>query len=157
VPQATIPPVGAKIMDLQLPESKMSKSAESPQGTIAILDPPDAIAKKIRGAVTDSGREVVASEDKPAISNLLTIYSVVSDRSIDDLQDQYAAGGYAQFKSDLADALVAYLEPFQRRYHELKEAPDEIARLLRIGSSKAQVVAAETKGLAFDRVGFLPP
>jgi tryptophanyl-tRNA synthetase len=157
VPQATIPPVGAKIMDLQLPESKMSKSAESPQGTIAILDPPDAIAKKIRGAVTDSGREVVASEDKPAISNLLTIYSVVSDRSIDDLQDQYAAGGYAQFKSDLADALVAYLEPFQRRYHELKEDPDEIARLLRIGSSKAQVVAAETKGLAFDRVGFLPP
>jgi tryptophanyl-tRNA synthetase len=157
VPQATIPPVGAKIMDLQLPRSKMSKSAESPQGTIAILDPPEDIAKKIRSAVTDSGRDVVASEDKPAITNLLTIYSVVSDRSIEDLQAQYADGGYAPFKSDLADSLVAYLEPFQRRYRELKEDPGEIARLLRVGSAKAQEIAARTKELAFERVGFLPP
>jgi tryptophanyl-tRNA synthetase len=157
IPQATIPPVGAKIMDLQLPDAKMSKSADSPQGTIAILDAPDAIAKKIRSAVTDSGREVVASEDKPAITNLLTIYSVVSGRSVEDLQGQYAAGGYAQFKSDLADALVAYLEPFQRRYAELKADPGEIARLLRIGSAKAQEVAAGMKAVAFDRMGFLSP
>jgi len=155
VPQATIPPVGAKIMDLQLPEQKMSKSAE-PAGTIAALAPPEVIAKKVRSAVTDSGREVLASEDKPAISNLLTIFSVVTDRSIEDLQHQYADGGYAPFKSDLADALVAYLEPFQRRYHELKGDPAEIGRLLDIGAHKAQAVAAETKALAFERVGFLP-
>jgi tryptophanyl-tRNA synthetase len=157
VPQATIPPVGAKIMDLQFPEQKMSKSADSPQGTIAALDPPEVIAKKVRSAVTDSGREVIASEDKPAITNLLTIFSVVTDRSIEDLQHQYADGGYATFKSDLADALVAYLEPFQRRYHELKGDPAEIGRLLDIGATKAQAVAAETKAAAFDRVGFLPP
>ncbi len=156
VPEATIPPVGAKIMDLQVPDAKMSKSAD-PQGTIAILDSPETIAKKVRSAVTDSGREVLASEDKPAITNLLTIYSVVSDRSFEDLQDRYADGGYAPFKADLADALVAYLEPFQRRYRELKADPGEIARLLRIGSAKAQSVAAQTKALAFDRMGFLPP
>jgi len=156
LPEATVPPVGAKIMDLQFPEAKMSKSADSPQGTIAVLDPPEAIAKKVRSAVTDSGREVVASEDKLAITNLLTIYSVVAERSVEDLQDQYADGGYAPFKADLADALVAYLEPFQRRYHELKADPAEIERLLRIGSGKASEVAAATKALAFDRVGFLP-
>ncbi|HXJ62809.1 MAG TPA: tryptophan--tRNA ligase [Actinomycetota bacterium] len=156
MPEATIPPVGAKIMDLQEPEAKMSKSADSPQGTIAALDPPEAIAKKVRSAVTDSGREVVAGEDKPAITNLLTIYSIVAERSIEDLQNQYAGGGYAPFKADLADALVAYLEPFQQRYHELKADLAEIERLLRIGSSKAQEVAATTKALAFDRVGFLP-
>jgi tryptophanyl-tRNA synthetase len=156
LPEATIPPVGAKIMDLQFPEAKMSKSADSPQGTIAALDPPEAIAKKVRSAVTDSGREVVAAEDKPAITNLLTIFSVATDRTIEDLQGQYADGGYAPFKSDLADALIAYLEPFQRRYHELKADPGEIARLLDIGAKKAQAVAAETKALAYDRVGFLP-
>lgn len=158
IPEATIPPVGAKIMDLQMPESKMSKSADSPQGTIAALDPPEAIAKKVKSAVTDSGRDVVAREDKPAITNLLTIYSVVTDRPVEDIQDQYAGGpGYAQFKSDLADALVAYFEPFQRRYRELKENPDEIARQLAIGAEKAQAVASETKALAFEAVGFLPP
>jgi tryptophanyl-tRNA synthetase len=156
LPQATIPPVGAKIMDLQFPEAKMSKSADSPQGTIAVLDPPESISKKVRSAVTDSGREVVASEDKPAITNLLTIYSAVADRPIADLQDQYGDGGYAQFKADLADALVAYLEPFQRRYHELKADPGEIERLLRIGSTKAHEIAAPMKALAFERVGFLP-
>jgi len=157
VPEATIPPVGAKIMDLQEPDAKMSKSA-APAGTIAALDSPAAIAKKVRSAVTDSGRDVVAREDKPAITNLLTIYSVVTGRTVEDIQDQYAGGaGYAQFKSDLADALVAYLEPFQQRYHELKANPDETARLLAIGAGKAQAVAAETKALAFDRVGFLPP
>ena len=153
LPEATIPPVGAKIMDLQMPESKMSKSAESPQGTIAALDPPNAIAKKVKSAVTDSGRDVLAREDKPAITNLLTIYSVVTDRPVADIQDQYAGGpGYAQ----LADALVAYFAPFQQRYHELKADPTEIARLLAIGADKARAVAADTKALAFDRVGFLP-
>jgi tryptophanyl-tRNA synthetase len=157
LPKATIPPVGAKIMDLQNPESKMSKSADSPQGTIAALDPPEVIAKKFRSAVTDSGREVIAGPDKPAITNLLAIFSAVSGRSIEDLQGQYADGGYAPFKADLADAVIAFLEPFQRRYRELKDDPGEIARRLRIGADKARSVASETKALAFDRVGFLPP
>jgi tryptophanyl-tRNA synthetase len=156
LPEATIPPVGAKIMDLQSPEAKMSKSADSPQGTIAVLDPPEVLARKVKSAVTDSGREVVAREDKPAITNLLTIHSVISGESIEALQDRYAEGGYAKFKSDLADELVAFLEPFQRRYRELKDDPGEIARLLGFGAQKARAVASETKELAYDRVGFLP-
>ena len=156
VPEATIPPVGAKIMDLQNPGSKMSKSADSPQGTIAILDPPDAITRKVRSAVTDSGREVVVREDKPAITNLLTIYSVVSGEPIGALEDRYGGSGYAQFKSNLAEALVAYLEPFQKRYAELQDDPGEIARLLAVGAGKARAVAGETLTAAYDRVGFLP-
>ncbi len=156
VPEATIPPVGAKIMDLQNPGSKMSKSADSPQGTIAILDPPDAITRKVRSAVTDSWREVVVREDKPAITNLLTIYSVVSGEPIGALEDRYGGSGYAQFKSNLAEALVAYLEPFQKRYAELQDDPGEIARLLAVGAGKARAVAGETLTAAYDRVGFLP-
>jgi tryptophanyl-tRNA synthetase len=156
LPQATIPPVGAKIMDLQNPEAKMSKSSESPQGTLAILDPPEELARKVRTAVTDSGREVVAREDKPAITNLLTIYATVSGQAIEALEERYRDSGYAQFKSDLADELVAFLEPFQRRYRELREDPGEIARLLGIGSEKARAIASEMLARAYDKVGFLP-
>jgi tryptophanyl-tRNA synthetase len=156
VPEATIPPVGAKIMDLQNPEAKMSKSSESPQGTVAILDSPEDLARKVRTAVTDSGREIVAREDKPAITNLLTIYSVVSGQTIQALEERYQGSGYAQFKSDLASELVAFLEPFQRRYRELRDDPGEIARLLGIGAEKARGFAADMLALAYDRVGFLP-
>ena len=157
LPQATIPPIGAKIMDLQFPEAKMSKSADSPNGTLAILDSPEEIVRKVRTAVTDSGREIVAREDKPAITNLLTILSVVTGDDVESLEGRYAGAGYAQLKSDLADALVAYLEPFHKRYRELRDDPGEIARMLRIGAEKARAVAAETLAVAYDRVGFLPP
>src|SRR5439155_20531461 len=90
LPDAAIPPVGAKIMHLQFPEAKMSKSADSPQGTVAILDSPDAIRRKVRAAVTDSGREVVAREDKPAITNLLTILSIVTGDTVEALEARYA-------------------------------------------------------------------
>jgi tryptophanyl-tRNA synthetase len=156
LPEATIPPVGAKIMDLQNPEAKMSKSSESPQGTVAILDPPEELTRKVRTAVTDSGREIVAREDKPAITNLLTIYSVIAGQPVEDLEARYEGSGYAQFKSDLAEELVAFLEPFQRRYRELRDDPGEIARLLGIGAEKARAVAADMLALAYDRVGFLP-
>ncbi len=156
LPEATVPPVGAKIMDLQNPGAKMSKSSESPQGTIAILDPPEDLARKVRTAVTDSGREVIAREDKPAITNLLTIHSIISGQPVDALEERYAGSGYAQFKSDLADELVAFLEPFQRRYHDLRDDPGEIARLLGIGAEKARAVASEMLALAYDRVGLLP-
>jgi tryptophanyl-tRNA synthetase len=106
--------------------------------------------------VTDSGREIVAREDKPAITNLLTIHSVISGQSIEALEARYAGAGYAQFKSDLADELVAFLEPFQRRYRELREDPGEIARLLGIGAEKARTIASEMLAQAYERVGFLP-
>jgi tryptophanyl-tRNA synthetase len=157
VPEAAIPPVGARILDLQKPEDKMSKSTDSPTGTIrVILDSPDEIRKKVMSAVTDSGREIVAVEEKPAITNLLTIFSVVSGRSVPELETAYAGKGYGEFKADLAEALVEFLRPVQVRYRELMSDTDEIARLLEIGAAKAQKIAAEVLNEVYDRVGLLP-
>jgi tryptophanyl-tRNA synthetase len=156
IPQAVIPKVGARIMDLQTPEAKMSKSEDSPQGTIDLLDPPDVIRKKIKTAVTDSGREILAREDKPAISNLLSIYSVASGRTIESLEAEYEGKGYGDLKNDLADAIVAYLLPIQERYRKFSSDPGEVARILEIGAEKAQAVAAKTLATVYDRVGFLP-
>ena len=155
VPQATIPKVGAKIVDLQNPAAKMSKSSESPRGTIKLTDSADDIRKKIKTAVTDSGRDVVAAPDRPAITNLLTIYSVASGKSIKELEGELAGKGYADLKGGLADALVAFLEPIQKRYGELKSDPGELQRLLGKGADKAQSIALKTASEAYEKVGFL--
>ena len=143
-------------MDLQNPEAKMSKSEDSPQGTIDVLDSPDAIRKKIKTAVTDSGKEIVARDDKPAITNLLSIYSVASGKSIKVLEAEFAGKGYGDLKKDLADALVAYLEPIQQRYKTYASDPAEVARILEGGAEKAQSYASKTLATVYDRVGFLP-
>jgi tryptophanyl-tRNA synthetase len=156
IPQAAIPKVGARIMDLQNPEAKMSKSEDSPQGTIDLLDPPDVIRKKIKTAVTDSGREIRVAEDKPAISNLLSIYSVASGRTITSLEAEYEGKGYGDLKKDLADAVVAYVVPIQERYRKFSSEPGEVARILEVGAEKAQAIAAKTLATVYDRVGFLP-
>ncbi|MGH2783964.1 MAG: tryptophan--tRNA ligase [Actinomycetota bacterium] len=156
VPQATIPKVGAKILDLQNPAAKMSKSADSPRGTVKVTDTPDEIRKKIKTAVTDSGRDVVAAPDRPAIANLLTIYSFATGKTIQELQDELAGKGYAELKGGLTDALIAFLDPIQKRYADLKNDPAELARLVEKGAGKAQEVASETLATAYDRVGFLP-
>jgi len=155
VPQASIPKVGAKILDLQT-LAKMSKSADSPQGTVKVTDPPDVIRKKIKVAVTDSGRDVVASEDKPAITNLLTIYSVATGKSVPELEAELAGKGYADLKAGLADALIAFLEPIQKRYADLIADRAELARMLQKGADKAQAVASKTLEAVYERVGFLP-
>src|SRR5919108_6677876 len=123
VPEAYVPKVGGRVMDLQVPDAKMSKSAVSPNGRIELLDPPEVIRRKVRSAVTDSGREVVARPDKPAISNLLELFSVVSNRSVGELEQAYAGRGYGDFKADLAEAVVAHLAPIQERYRELRDDP----------------------------------
>jgi tryptophanyl-tRNA synthetase len=157
VPDADIPPVegGARIMDLQNPTAKMSKSTESPLGTVKINDPPDVIARKVKTAVTDSGREVVMGPDKPALSNLLTIYSIADGRSIQDLEGAYAGKGYGEFKADLADVLVAFLGPVRERYDHLAADPAETARVLADGAGKAQAIASKTLAAVYERVGFL--
>jgi tryptophanyl-tRNA synthetase len=155
LPQPSIPPVGAKIMDLQNPLAKMSKSADSPQGTLLVNDPPDVIAKKIKTAVTDSGRDVIAREDKPAISNLLTIYSVADGRSVPELEAAYHGKGYGELKADLSEVLVTFLQPFQQRYKDLMTDPGEVERQLEVGARKAQGVAAKTLAAVYERVGFL--
>ena len=156
LPEPAIPPVGARIMDLQDPLAKMSKSAPSPSGVLRVQDEPDVVRRKVMSAVTDSGREVVASPDKPAITNLLTIMSVVTGETVEALEQRYGDGGYARFKSDLADAVIGYLEPFQQRYRELRDDPNEIRRRLEVGAAKAREIAAKTLADVYERVGFLP-
>jgi tryptophanyl-tRNA synthetase len=156
LPDAAIPKVGARIMDLQNPAAKMSKSSESPLGTIRITDEPDDIRRKVRVAVTDSGREVVAGEDKPALTNLLTIYSVATGRSIPELETELAGRGYADLKAGLAEALIDSLEPIRTRHRELISDQGELSRLLELGAEKAQAVARKTLETVYERVGFLP-
>jgi tryptophanyl-tRNA synthetase len=155
VPEAYIPKVGGRVMDLQVPTAKMSKSATSPAGRIQVLDPPELIRRKIRSAVTDSGREIVSRPDKPAISNLLELFSVASGRSVGELEQAYAGRGYGEFKADLAEAVVALLAPIQERYHQLRDDPRRLTGILEAGAAKAQAVARPNLALAKERMGFL--
>jgi tryptophanyl-tRNA synthetase len=144
IPEPLISPDGARIMALDDPTQKMSKSATRPNSAISLADPPELVTKKIRSAVTDSGREVVAGEDKPALTNLLTIYSAIEGVAVADLEAKFKDGGYAPFKQALADALVAHLAPIKGRYDELLGDPGELDRLLDAGARRAAEVAETT-------------
>ncbi|RNM17186.1 tryptophan--tRNA ligase [Nocardioides pocheonensis] len=147
----------AKIYDLQLPQNKMSKTGSTPGGIIELLDDPKVSAKKIRSAVTDSETEVRFDEEaKPGVSNLLTIYSALTERSIDDLEKAYAGKGYGDFKGDLADVVVEFVTPFRNRTLELLEDRAEIDAVLERGAERARAVATRTLADVYDRVGFLP-
>jgi tryptophanyl-tRNA synthetase len=135
----------------------MSKSASSPAGIIEMLDDPAVSAKKIRSAVTDSGTEVRFDEDeKPGVSNLLTIFSVLAGRSVEELEKDYHGVGYGDFKRDLADVLVEFVTPFRDRTLELLEDRAELDRILEDGSRRAAEVAGRTLDDVYDRVGFVP-
>ncbi len=155
VPEATVPAVGARIMDLQAPTTKMSKSSESPQGTILILDDPEVVARKIKRAVTDTEAEVRYDPSaKPGVSNLLTILAAATGRSVEE-----AAAGYTQYgplKADTAEAVVELLAPVRARYREL-EADRDTAAILAEGAAKARSVASPTLRRAMEAVGLLPP
>jgi tryptophanyl-tRNA synthetase len=142
LPQPDIKPEGARIMSLEDPTKKMSKSDASPNAAIALTDDPDAIRRKIRRAVTDSGSEVVAAPDKPALTNLLTIYSLLSGQSIPALEERYAGKGYGAFKTDLAEVVVAALAPIQTRLAELDADPSLARRVLTEGADRARVRAS---------------
>ena len=155
VPEAWIPPSGARIMALDDPSQKMSKSETGgrPGSVLLLVDPPEVVAKKVRSAVTDSGRDIVASEDKPAIRNLLTIYSAVADTPIGELEERFAGSGYGDFTSALAEAVVARLAPIRLRYEELMADPAETERLLAAGAARAAQAAAVTLSRARERTG----
>lgn len=158
IPEALIPAEGARVYDLQDPTSKMSKSSASPNGRINILDEPKVIAKRIKSAVTDDGTEVAFDrEAKPGVSNLLSILSVVTGIDVPTLVAQYEGKMYGHLKVDVADAVVAALEPVRSRTLELLEDPAEIDRLLAVGAEKARAVASETLAAVYDKVGFLRP
>jgi tryptophanyl-tRNA synthetase len=156
VPEPFIPKETAKILDLQDPSSKMSKSLPE-AGTIDLLDPPSVTAKKIRRAVTDTETEVRYDPvAKPGVSNLLSIYASVTDRPVEAVAAEFAGGGYGALKAAVADAVVAFCEPFARRTHELLDDPAELDKILAQGAVRAREVAAQTVREAYDRVGFLP-
>ena len=147
----------AKITDLQEPTAKMSKSASSPAGIIEMLDDPKVSAKKIRSAVTDSGTEIrFDPEEKPGISNLLTIYSALTGRSVKELEGDYAGRGYGDLKKDLGEVVVDFVTPFRDRTLELLEDRAELDAVLRRGTEKANAVAESTLADVYDRVGFVP-
>jgi tryptophanyl-tRNA synthetase len=157
VPKATLPEVGARIMDLQHPTKKMSKSEDSPQGTILLQEDPKTIAKKIRSAVTDSGTEVRYDPvEKPGISNLIEIYAAVTGATIPNAEKEFAGQQYGTFKSAVADAVVELLRPVQERYAELEADPDEVDRRLAVGADIATEKAEEVLARAMKAAGLLP-
>ncbi|MDG4773021.1 tryptophan--tRNA ligase [Solwaraspora sp. WMMD792] len=148
----------AKILDLQDPTAKMSKSSSSPAGIIDLLDDPAKSAKKIRSAVTDTGREIIYDpESKPGISNLLTIYAALSGRTLDELTAAYQGKGYGDLKKDLAEVVVEFVRPIQERTRGYLDDPAQLDKVLAIGAGKAEAVAAATLAAVYDRVGFLAP
>ena len=153
IPQPDIKPEGARIMSLEDPTKKMSKSDASPNASVALTDDPDTIRRKIRRAVTDSGSEVVAAPDKPALTNLLTIYSLLSGDSIPSLEERFAGKGYGAFKTDLAEVVVAALAPIQARLAELDAKPDTARAILADGAERARARAVPKMVEVRDRMG----
>jgi tryptophanyl-tRNA synthetase len=156
LPDAYILKEGAKIFDLQEPTNKMSKSASSASGVIELMDAPEINTKKIKSAVTDTGREVIFDvENKPGISNLMTIYSVVTEKSISAIQDEFAGKGYGDFKAAVAEATVEYLRPMRDKALELLKDEGELIRILNNGADKARVLASKTLKDSYKALGIL--
>jgi len=158
LPTAVHPPIAARVMDLQDPTSKMSKSASSDRGIVHLLDDPDDIVRKFRTAVTDSGDEVRHDRtDKPGVSNLLEILSAVTGRTIDELVAEHQGSGYGAFKSAVAEAVVELVRPIQARHAEFASDPAEVDRILARGAERARAIAAPTLESAKRAMGLLLP
>ena len=144
VPELRVPEVGARIMDLQVPDKKMSTTGGSPQGTVLVLDEPEVILKKFRSAVTDSGTEVVRGPDKAGISNLIEILAAVRGTAPEEVEASFNGSGYGAFKQAVADAVVEYLKPVRERYEALRADEPALERILADGAAKAHAIAADT-------------
>ena len=153
VPEPMILETGARIMALDEPTQKMSKSSPTPAGYIALLDEPDVIRRKIRRARTDSGTEVTATPDKLALTNLLGIYASLTNRPVPEIEDQYRGKGYGDFKKDLAEVVVEALSPIRERTLELLDDPRELDEVLEAGAEKARDVARSTLHDAWAKLG----
>ncbi|MDX6610366.1 MAG: tryptophanyl-tRNA synthetase [Solirubrobacterales bacterium] len=156
-PELRVPEVGARIMDLQEPERKMSTTGGTEAGTVLVLDEPEAIRKKLGSAVTDSGREVRRAPEKPGIANLIDVYAVARGSDPATVEREFEGAGYGDFKGAVAEAVVEYLAPIRERYAELR--PDEAAleAVLAAGAEKARAIAADTLADVRDRMGIGPP
>jgi tryptophanyl-tRNA synthetase len=158
VPEGVYPEEGARVMNLQEPGVKMSKSRGSAQGTVLMLDPPDVIRRKFKTAVTDSGTDVRHSpEEKPGVSNLIEIMSVATGDTFGDIEARYDGSGYGAFKADVAEAVIELLDPIRRRYEEIRSDEAELIRLLGVGAEKARAASAPTLEAMYERMGFARP
>ena len=144
VPEHRIPQVGARVRDLQEPDRKMSTTSGSEQGTVYVLDEPAAVLKKFKRAVTDSGTEIVRGEDKPGIANMIEILAVVRGCAPEDVEREFSAKRYGDFKVAVGEEVAEWLRPVRERYAELREDGDELERTLAAGADKARAIAAET-------------
>jgi len=156
VPEPIIPTAGARIMGLDDPARKMSKSAGSAYNFVSLTDSPDEIRRKIKRAVTDSGTAVRSGPDKPALTNLLTIYSLLAGEPVATIEARYEGRGYADLKRDLGDVVVDALAPFQRRMKELGDDKGFTLDVLRDGAERAEAIAARTMRKVRERMGFVP-
>ena len=158
LPDSMIPEVGGRVMDLQEPTKKMSTTGGTAQGTVGVLDPPETIRKKFRSAVTDSGADVRHDpSEKAGISNLIEILSIMGGDDIPAIEARYDGGGYGTFKSDVAEAVVAVLDPIRIRYEELRSDEAQLHALLARGAEKAREVSAPTLEQMYARMGFARP
>jgi tryptophanyl-tRNA synthetase len=153
VPQSKLTKEGKRIMGLDNPAKKMSKSATSENNYIALMDESEVIRKKIRKAVTDSGSEIVYSDDKPALQNLINIYALLSKKEITDVEKQFSGKGYGDFKNDLAEVVVDFLTPFQERFAQISD--DEVKEILENGAQRARKQAQQKMQEVRDKIGFV--
>jgi tryptophanyl-tRNA synthetase len=157
VPEARIPQVGARIRDLQEPTRKMSTTGSSEQGTVYVLDEPDAVMRKFKRAVTDSGTDIVRGPDKPGISNLIELLAVVRGIAAEEVEREFAASRYGDFKVAVGEAVVEYLAPVRERYHELRGDEPGLERILAAGADRARAMASETLADVREVMGVGPP
>ena len=157
VPEHRIPAVGARIMDLQDPLSKMATTGGSESGTVLVLDEPGAISKKIRSAVTDSGSGIGRGEGKEGIANLIEILAAVRGVGLDEVEREFEGSGYGDFKSTVAEEVIAYLAPVRERYAELREDEAALEAVLSAGAEKARAIASDTLADVRAAMGVGPP
>jgi tryptophanyl-tRNA synthetase len=154
IPESYTPQTGARLMGLQTPTAKMSKSDRDPDNYVALLDPPDVVRRKLKTAVTDSGCEIRCDAAKPGVSNLIRLYAVVSGKSVESIQHRYAGKGYAEFKRNLAERVIDFLSPIQARYRSMSSDPGMLAEVLLRGARTAGERAEATLSR---RAGSTPP
>lgn len=156
IPDPYIPKAGARIMDLQEPTKKMSKSSDNPNSYILLMDPPEVIRKKISRSVTDSIGVVKYSDEQPGVKNLMTILSVITGKTPEDIEKEYEGQGYAQFKNDVAESIISELEPIQKRVKELISDKAYLESIYKKGAEKANYVATKTLRKVQKKIGFIP-
>ena len=156
IPKPYIPPLGARIRSLQDPTSKMSKSDQDARNYLALVDPPDIVRSKIKKAVTDSGDEIAYDESRPAVSNLMSIYSCLSGEAFESLEERYAGKGYARFKADLSEVIIEMLEPIQKRYREIREDERYIDGIVRKGAEQVSNRSRQTIKGVYEKLGLIP-